>query len=569
MINRFTQIAIWGLFLTSTTGWSAPPDAGLLLREELQRERVFSPVMPPRPEVVEPVSVVKSTDLGLRVTDFHIVGVTAIPEGETQAFLAPFVGQLLTLNELHRVASMFEQWLKGRGLFAAKAYIPPQEVKGGSLEIRVVEGRVEGIDVKRGPEMRLSEDAIQKVMENALPFGSPLLQQPLERGLLLLNDLPAINARAVLAPGQEVGGSRLSIEAMQNSTVSGSVELDNTGNRYTGDWRLGGGLSLNDPYGIGDQWSLRGIVSEGMTLARVGYIAPLGVDGWKIGGSLINSRYRLCCDAALTDLDSAGQANAVSALLSYPLLRSRLKNLTVSANLAGRSFTNQSLGVITSDRKSRSLTLGLAGDFSSTTDQGTYTNYGIQWTSGNLDLGGWVPDLTQDEETARTQGTFDKLSAQGSHLVRITSGAAIYAGFSGQWAGKNLDSSEKFSLGGSQGVRAYPVGEANGDNGWLTSLEWRQELSQDWRMSLFADHGEVTLHREVWSGWNALAPNTPNRYGLTGVGASVAWVPIPGSQVTTVLASRISNNPAHDPAGNDSDGRGTSPRLWIQGVLTF
>ena len=40
-----------------------------------------------------------------------------------------------------------------------------------------------------------------------------------------------------------------------------------------------------------------------------------------------------------------------------------------------------------------------------------------------------------------------------------------------QLANKNLDSSEKFTLGGIGGVRAYPSGEASGDEGRKISFD--------------------------------------------------------------------------------------------------
>jgi len=38
----------------------------------------------------------------------------------------------------------------------------------------------------------------------------------------------------------------------------------------------------------------------------------------------------------------------------------------------------------------------------------------------------------------------------------------VYGRVSAQWASKNLDSSQKFGLGGPNGVRAYPSGEGYG-----------------------------------------------------------------------------------------------------------
>ena len=46
----------------------------------------------------------------------------------------------------------------------------------------------------------------------------------------------------------------------------------------------------------------------------------------------------------------------------------------------------------------------------------------------------------------------------------------------GQLAFDNLDSSEKMELGGAYGVRAYPEGEAFGDEGYIATAEARLML---------------------------------------------------------------------------------------------
>lgn len=574
--SRLSGLVGFALTTLATAGLAAPPDAGSLLREEMRRDQPMAPAMPPTPEAmadtpskVEPVAKPVAT---VMVMGFRLKGLTSFSEAEAQGLLQPYIGQTMTVDAMHRAAEKLEKWLRSQGLFAARAYIPPQELKDGIIEIQVIEGQVEDIDVKRTPQTRLPESLFRQTMAESLPPGSALNQDKLERGLLLMNDLPATSARAVLAPGKSLGASRIVIEAAQGPVVSGGVEMDNTGNRFTGDLRTGAAISLNDPYGFGDQWSFRASTSRGSHFARAGYSVPLGSDGWKIGATAIESRYRLCCDSAVTVLNSSGQASALSGFITYPVIRTRLKNLSVSANVANRKFINRSAGATTSDKKSASQGMVVAGDWSDMVGllgQGAYSTYSLQWTRGKINLDGWTADKTQDAVTAQSGGNFNKWNGQLTHLLRVTGSAAVYMGLTGQVAGKNLDSSEKFSLGGAQGVRAYPSGEGSGDEGWLMNLEWRQELAREWRMVAFADVGQVTLHRNPWANWNAATPGLENRYTLSGGGASLVWVPTPNSQVSATIASRMGNNPARDTTGRDSDNRPARVQLWLQGNAAF
>lgn len=80
-----------------------------------------------------------------------------------------------------------------------------------------------------------------------------------------------------MAPGTDLGTSDLIVEIAPGRSVTGSIEGDNSGNRYTGYYRAGGSVNFNNPLGIGDVASVRGLVSDGgLTYIRGSYQAPVG-----------------------------------------------------------------------------------------------------------------------------------------------------------------------------------------------------------------------------------------------------------------------------------------------------
>ena len=72
---------------------------------------------------------------------------------------------------------------------------------------------------------------------------------------------------------------------------------------------------------------------------------------------------------------------------------------------------------------------------------------------------------------AGTEGSFTKAVLNLDLRHEISDRWNISLKAQAQKAGTNLDSSEEIYLGGANGVRAYPQGEASGDNGVLGSLE--------------------------------------------------------------------------------------------------
>ena len=134
----------------------------------------------------------------------------------------------------------------------------------------------------------------------------------------------------------------------------------------------------------------------------------------------------------------------------------------------------------------------------------------------------------------------------------------------GQFAGTNLDAYEKMSLGGPSAVRAYPSGEALGDEGWLASIEIRRAFSAELQASAFVDAGHISQLHSTFPGFNAGNPNRPNSYTLYGAGIGLQYGRAGDWFIKGMVATRIGNNPGRDIAGKDSDGGNSNLRGWLQ-----
>ena len=139
-----------------------------------------------------------------------------------------------------------------------------------------------------------------------------------------------------------------------------------------------------------------------------------------------------------------------------------------------------------------------------------------------------------------------------------------------QHASKNLDSSEKFSLGGVSGVRAYPSGEASGDEGYKLSFEVQYDLSKpdmdyDLIGTLFYDYGKIRQYKDS----SNINLTTPNEYSLSGWGVSFDLIANERVKLNLGWAQAIGDNDGQSSSGNNSDGRGGSSRAWFQVVFRF
>lgn len=546
------------IFFVSTAALAqALPDAGQTLR---QLERPDPALQAPRKDVpalsVEPERApLKATDgLKVHVKGFRVTGASVFSGAELGALLADLVGKELPLADLESGASRITRHYRERGYLVARAYLPAQEIKDGMVEVAVLEGRIGRIDVRN--QSRLDGERAQGYMADN-KSGEAVSEPKIERGLLLLADTPGVGgSRAALQPGASVGLSDLIVDLEPGRLATGSVDYDNHGNRYTGRHRLGGTLNLNSPLGLGDIFTARAQVSdEDLAYARLAYQLPIGTSGFRLGVAWSENRYHLGKD--FSRLHASGDARTGSLFATYPFVRSRTFNLSGAVSFEDKELEDRIAATATRTNKSLRLgSLGVTGDGLAGASL-AYT-FGLAYTGGQLDIE--TPAARAiDAATARSHGHYDKLSYNFSAAGQFTGNWSLFGSLLGQEAGKNLDSSEKFSLGGASGVRAYPQGEATGDEGHLLTAELRYLLPFSgpgaMQASGFVDTGRVRINKNEFAAGD-------NARRLSAAGLGLTWNAAGNFLVKASLAWKVGNARALSDQDRDA-------RFWLQAVKYF
>ena len=146
---------------------------------------------------------------------------------------------------------------------------------------------------------------------------------------------------------------------------------------------------------------------------------------------------------------------------------------------------------------------------------------------------------------------------------------SISFAYKAQYTNQNLDSSEKFYLGGAAGVRAFPSGEGGRDRGELFSVSARMRMSEKLTADAFYDYGRITVNARN-DPLQIASPASLNRFSLRGVGLSISYAATVGSRITATLARRVSDSPIRNSVtGYDTDGSLSLNRFWLNANLTF
>ena len=535
------------------------PDSGSIL-EDTKLPPLVQPPKPAAPSIkVEdsrPDQLADDTH-PILVSEFHLKGDLPVPASELVNLLAGETGKSHTLRGLNTLAGRLTTHLRDRGYLLAFAYVPAQEIKDGNVDIVVVPG-VYGQILIQG-DAHLKDSFLRGIFGNARN-GAVITRAPLERALLIANEIPGLEVRSTFVPGKATGSADLVIVVRDAGKISGAAYTDNWGDRYTGRVRYGTQLSVNNLSGTGDTFTLGGLSSfQGMNNYDFGYNAYLGTGGLK--AFLRRSQVSYSLGDTFADLGSTGTAEVISTGLSYPLVRNRAFSLVASLGFDNKKLVDDIATTGEHIPKTDNLwNIGISGNFSDTWGGGGANAFSLNYNRVNLGFDDAAAANT-DDAGAQTAGAFGKLTASYQRRQYLRRNLQLNLSFSGQLTDKNLDSSEKIYLGGPTGVRAYPQNEASGDQGYRAGAEVSYRVpglstpKSGFYVSGYFDCGAVMLNKNQYVAG-------PNYRSLSGAGIGVLWTRDRDYAFRIDYAWKTSA----EAAVSDTD---KSAQLWLQAVKYF
>jgi hemolysin activation/secretion protein len=554
------------LAAASTAVAQVRPDAGQVLQQTREPLRLPPPreadvlPTPPEPKPALPVQPA----LRVKVASFTFTGNTVYSDAFLQEVVREYVGRELTFDDLNEAATAVRAYYRERGYFLAQTYLPEQTIRGGQVEIGVIEGRIGEIEIVRRPATKLREGLLAGIVGAHWRQGDIITEAGLEKPLLLINDLPTAAVTSEIRPSRTVGAADLRVNVDEGvGLFDGFVDFDNHGNRFTGEYRLGASLNMNNPLTLGDQASFRGFrTDEDMWFARLLYLVPVWYYGTRVGVSYSAFEYELGKEFA--DLDANGDGDVSSIFVFHPIIRTRNSNLILQAAYEDKRLTDRvgSTGSI-EERAIDALKTGVVGDFRDGLFSGGLNSYAITLTRGDVGLA--PAELVAADLAAtgrRTLGKFSKTNVDARRLQRVSQSTNLLVALTYQEASKNLPSAEKVSLGGPSAVRAYPVGEATGDTGAVLQTELRIRPGLTW----FG--GDVVFSGHFDYGWAKInqvrqPTDEENERTLMGVGIGLSI----GSEGDFIVRATLSDRVSDDLPQSDTASR--HPRAWVQAIKWF
>lgn len=530
----------------------AAPDAGSILQQ-------IKPAIPDLPKSALSVVVEKpevpSKDNAvpgqvqntLFIKTIVITGNTKIDTKTLHNLVAQYEGKNNTVADLKVMTGIITNYYHSKGFPLARTILPRQNIQDGVLTVEIAEAKYSKVILVNNSSVNSS--LLQSTLA-PLKSGEVVSQAGLDHQLILLSDIPGVIVNAILKPGAEVGSSDLEVTTTPSQSLFGNVAIDNFGNSYTGRPRVNGSINKTDPFGLGlgDVLSLNGLSSgSGLNYGRMAYESVLNGDGTRAGTSYSALQYKLGGAAAPTNSD--GSAQVAQVWVKHPFLRTRNLNVYGQLRLDKLTLRDHHLdNTLNSDRSLTNGTLAFNSDLRENVLLGGVETFDVGLTTGSVthDNADYVGDVT-------TKGNFSKLNINATALQRINTSNTAFLSVSTQFASKNLDPSQKLTVGGSNTVRAYDAGSISGDSGYLVTAELRHDLGHyygNWTTTLFMDGASLTVNKD------SLTADV-NTATLMGVGTGINWVGASNYTASAYLATPVGSVPTIVATQN-------SVRLWVE-----
>lgn len=445
------------------------------------------------------------------VKDFDVVGSSIFSPQELDRAISSYRDRPLTLSELFQARSIITKLYTDKGYVSSGAYIPPQELDDGTVEIAVLEGKLSEINVSG--TKHLSPNYISSRIATAA--GQPVNVDNLLSALQLLRLDPLIdNVSAELSAGIRPGTSLLDIQVQEADVFHLSTSFNNNRSPSVGSNQRAIGLNHGNLLGLGDRFSFEYANTDGSNAFDFAYALPVNAKNGTIEAAYSRNSNDIIEDP-FTILDIQSESRYYLLSFRQPIILEPTQELAMGLSLSHTQSDLSSSVLATeqfqlsrgadTDGETKISAIRFFQEFVDRSDKEVLAfrsqfNFGVDAFNATINRG--------DEPDS----TFVSWRGQSQWVRRLDEDFLLLLRGDAQLATGSLVPLEQFRLGGAGSVRGYRQDLSLGDNGLLASAELRipvlrfNNIDGLVQIAPFFDLGTVWNHDELEIG-NATLPS--------------------------------------------------------------
>jgi hemolysin activation/secretion protein len=545
-LRKFTASFILSLCVASSIVRAQPvPDQilkdqeNIIIREQEQRrleqERILGNQLRgrrPKPQRLELLSGQESACFDIQ--EIVLLGELKEPVSELKSELISFEGRCLGSVGLQNVLRQITNYYIAKGFVTSRAYLKPQDISAGRLEVLVVEGNVDEVVILEGDIKRARPQQITGHRQ-----GHILNIRDFEQGLDQINRLGSKDAKIRIEPGDAIGSSRVFIDVQDTYAANISTQLNNEGSKSTGRHQLSGSVTLEDTLGFYESLTVsakttldyldRNVYSRSIN----GYASiPWHYLTLSVSGSF--QQYASEVTSAVQSFGYNGDSWEARLGADFVAYRDKTNQFLLSAGLTLKESRNFVTGRYIDTSSKRLSIVDVSGAWTGQVFQGA-GNVKLSWRQG-IDAFAAHSDTIFSKGTPRGQFSEVELSASWRKGWQTQNGplGLSFKGFVSA-SPHTLVASERIGLGGPGSVRGFRDDSLSGDiGGYLqTEISWSPDVSS-FPQVLQKVLGRPQLFAGLDGGRIAFDGHDPNEGG--GMAGSVLGLRLSGGLLSGQLA---------------------------------
>ncbi|MFH1782123.1 MAG: POTRA domain-containing protein [Candidatus Omnitrophota bacterium] len=492
-LSIFLMVLFSLLFYSKASFSQTPSEMDKIDREididEKMRERIEETTEMPKIKEEEETFERKEGEEAVFIKQIDVVGVTLFKKEIVRGIVDEYENKELSLREIQKIADLITDLYRRKNYLTSRAYIPPQDLSKGVLEIRVLEGIMGSLTIKGNKYF--SSELFEKKMR--LKQGDSFNNELLRKSLVRINEHPNRHAKAILVPGKVPGQTDVVLEVEDKKPFTAGLEYDNFGSRYIRKYRYSLKCDHGNITGHDDILTLKLLKTDhenSYLLSSLRYLLPFW-DTFEVGFFATKSRLRLLEE--LEPADVRGKSTIYSLFLNKYLVDEETLDIRLTSGFDYKHIRNYQVGNETSRDEMRIAKGGF--------DVDKIDKYGRTIFVNEFSYG--IPDIMQglddvDVRASRTGagGKFTKYNAWLLRLHKLPLNLSLLWKNQLQVSPYILTSSEQFQGGGILNNRGYPPAEKVGDEGLSSVMELSLPLTmlpESWEVPICKNKLNKTL----------------------------------------------------------------------------
>lgn len=441
----------------------------------------------------------------IKVAAVRVEGNTLLPERVIAGLTADLAGNERSMADLNQLATRIQKAYRDAGYGGVVAYVPEQEISGGTVVIRVIEGKLANVRVTGNAFFDTAN--IRAGLPHLSEGATPVVRD-IDRDIQLTNENPAKEVKVTLTPGAKQGQIDADVGVTDSKPLQVLLGYDNTGQEITGRHRVSVGLKHTNLFNRDQVGTVQYQTSPEkpgqVHIFSAGYRVPLysqaaSVDAF-VAHSSISSGTTFTPAGPLT---FAGKGTIVGVRGNRVLDRIGEYEHRVTLGLDWRDYQNEcSVGAFGS-AACGSAGVSVIAVPVSLAYAGQKQMPDLAWAFSAALSANAAGSSKETFEAARPGAPRHYVASRLSASLEkaLAAGFGLNGRIDAQYSPHALISGEKFGLGGAASVRGYTERELTGDSGFALRVEALAPRVGPTMFQLqpylFVDHGRVTNHKDL------------------------------------------------------------------------